>query len=68
MKNDKIKRITDYVNRKSPQYKVVLKYKDEELKKISKNIKDEDLEIELFKLQQDIQLETKIKAEEFIDE
>lgn len=49
-----------------PQYRKLFKYKKEKLKHISSRLPDNELEIELFKLKQEIDFETRIEAESVI--
>lgn len=63
----KIEKINNYVNMKSPQYKVVLKYKTEKFEDISPKINEKDLEIELFKLSQELNYELKSEGENFLN-
>lgn len=51
-----------------PRYKQLLKYKSEDLKKISSKLPEEKLEIELFKIQQKLDLEVRIEAEAVLKE
>lgn len=59
IKKEKIEKITNYINSKSPQYKTILKYKKEKLDDISPKISENDLEIELFKISQELNYEIK---------
>ncbi|HDI3121694.1 ATP-binding protein [Clostridium botulinum] len=60
-------RIEEYVHNQKPQYRTILKYKSECLDKINPNIKDEELEIELFKIKQKLDYETKKQGEKLLN-
>lgn len=66
IKIKKDQRIRNYICKEKPQYRIILKYKEDALNKISPNIKDEDLEIELFKIKQEIDRDLKEKSEIFL--
>lgn len=59
--------IVNYVNTQKPQYRTVLKYKNDDLENIPLDINEENLELELFKLQQKLNYETKKQGEEFLN-
>ena len=59
LRNQKIKAIQSHVDNFAPQFKPVLKYKADEIKKLPANLDGEKLDIELFKLQQKLELENK---------
>ncbi len=63
----KLARIKDYVKDKAPQFSIILKYKSERLSEIPPTISDNKLNIELFKIQNDLELEIKEKGEELTD-
>ncbi|MBF4695099.1 hypothetical protein [Fusibacter ferrireducens] len=67
IKHEKIKKITNYINTTSPQYKSILKYKKEKLDDISPKITDSDLEIELFKISQELNYEIKKEGNELLN-
>lgn len=54
-------KIQEFVSQ-HPRYKQLLKYKPNELKKISSALSEEKMEIELFKIQQSLELEVKKEA------
>lgn len=67
--NEKKKqKIIQYISTKKPQYRTVLKYKSGELENIPPDLNEEDLELELFKLQQELNYETKKQGEEFLNQ
>lgn len=59
LRSEKIRAIRAYVDNFVPQFKPVLKYKQEEVKKLPASLDGEKLDIELFKLQQKLELENK---------
>ncbi len=59
---EKVKRFVQ----EHPRYRQLIKYKREELKHVPTNISDEKLEIELFKIQQKLDLEVKTEANEIL--
>jgi hypothetical protein len=67
IKEEKIKKITNYINGTSPQYKTILKYKKEKLDGISPKISESDLEIELFKISQELNLEIKKEGQNILN-
>ena len=67
IRHEKIKKITNYINTTSPQYKTILKYKKEKLDDISPKINDSDLEIELFKISQELNYEIKKEGNEILN-
>ncbi len=66
IKKEKIEKITRYINSISPQYKAILKYKKEKLDDISPKINEHNLEIELFKLSQELNYELKKEGQEIL--
>lgn len=60
-------KLKEYINTKSPQYKVIYKYKLEKLEDISPRISDTDLEIELFKISQELNCEIKKQGKKFLN-
>ncbi|MDR6806690.1 hypothetical protein J2Y45_003882 [Dyadobacter sp. BE34] len=54
----RVEKVREFVNR-HPRYRQLLKYKPNELKRIPSTLNDEKLEIELFKVQQALELEVK---------
>jgi hypothetical protein len=61
-KMDRIKRfVTDH-----PRYRQLLKYKPEEVKRIPSNLNESKLEIELFKIQQRLELEIKSETDDIL--
>ncbi|MCX6212942.1 ATP-binding protein [Spirosoma sp.] len=63
----KIESIKRHVEQYAPQFKYVLKHKSSDVSKLSANLSGEKLEVELFKLQQKIELETKILGDEVMN-
>ncbi len=57
----RVAKVKKFVNQ-HPRYKQLLKYKSDELKKIPSNLTDEKMELELFKIQQSLELEVKKEA------
>jgi hypothetical protein len=49
-----------------PQYKQLLKYKKESLRRIKSNLSEDEMEVELFKIQQELDYETKNEAKEIL--
>ena len=60
------KRIKKYVQNNNPQYRSVLNYKREELYNISPKVQGEDLEFELHKINQELELEIKKESQELL--
>lgn len=66
IRENKRERIKDYVCKKNPVYKSVLKYKKEDVEKIKPGLSDEALDLELYKIQQKFKLEVKKQSKEFL--
>lgn len=66
IRKEKREQIENYIKKEKPQYRPLLKYKEAELNKIKRNINPKELELELFKIQQQLQYEVKKQGEEFI--
>lgn len=64
----KLKRISDYVTSQAPQYRHILKYMSNNLNKIKPSISDEKLEIALYQLDRDFELETKKEGKELVEQ
>lgn len=65
----RFKKIEDFIH-DNPRYKQLLKYRPTHLKKVNTKLPNDKLEIEVFKIQQDLDLEVKREAKEalnFID-
>ncbi|SEJ54499.1 hypothetical protein SAMN04487995_5204 [Dyadobacter koreensis] len=65
----RIAKVKEFVNH-HPRYKQLLKYKSNELKRIPSTLSDEKMELELFKIQQSLELDVKKEASavlKFID-
>jgi len=58
-------KVKDFVQ-KHPRYRQLLKYKPEEIKHIPSNIPEDKMELELFKIQQLLDLEVKNEANEIL--
>jgi len=58
VRENKVNRIKEYITKKAPQYRFLFKYKFNDLEKLP-ILSDEKLEIELFKLQHSLEIETK---------
>ncbi len=65
---EKLERITKFINLDAPQYKPLLKYKSENIDLIRPTISNKTLEIELFKIQQDLELEVKSEGRQIFDQ
>ena len=57
----RVAKVKEFVNQ-HPRYKQLLKYKSNELKRIPSTLSDEKMELELFKIQQLLELEVKKEA------
>ncbi|WP_288879244.1 ATP-binding protein [Pedobacter panaciterrae] len=57
--------VKNIINR-HPQYKQLLKYKSSELARMRTNLPEADIEVELFKIQQSLDLEVKSEAKEIL--
>lgn len=67
IQENKVKRIKEYIDNNSPQYKFILKYKSDKLHRIPPKINNEELEIELFKLSQEVSVELKQQSDRFLN-
>jgi hypothetical protein len=65
LSHDKVERIKNFVI-KHPRYRYLFKYKKEDVKRIQSNLTDEKLEIELFKIQQKLDLEVKSETDDIL--
>jgi hypothetical protein len=54
----RVSRVKEFVSQ-HPRYKQLLKYKAEKIKKIPSNLSDEKMELEVFKIQQELELDVK---------
>jgi len=64
----KNKNIEKYINTKVPWYKHLLEYKRKELNKINPNVKnEEDLDIELYKINRKFKLELEKETKELFE-
>ena len=61
----KLDRIKLFVS-EHPRYRQLLKYKNEQIKKIPSNLSENKLEIELFKIQQELELDVKSETNEIL--
>lgn len=61
----RVEKVKEFVNN-HPRYKQLLKYRSNEIKKISSTLSDEKMELELFKIQQSLDLEVKQEATEVL--
>ena len=59
----RVEKVKQFVNN-HPRYKQLLKYRSNEIKRIPSNLSDEKMELELFKIQQSLDLEVKLEASE----
>ena len=57
----RVAKVKEFVNQ-HPRYKQLLKYKSDELKRIPSTLSDEKMELELFKIQQSLELDVKKEA------
>ncbi len=57
----RVAKVKEFVNQ-HPRYKQLLKYRSNELKRIPSTLSDEKMELELFKIQQSLELEVKKEA------
>jgi len=57
----RVAKVKEFVNQ-HPRYKQLLKYKSNEIKRIPSTLSDEKMELELFKIQQSLELEVKKEA------
>lgn len=64
---NKIKRITSFVEEKAPQYRAALKHKPESLNQIPPNLSDDKLEIELHKINASIDVELKERTNKVLN-
>lgn len=62
-----IERISRLVHEQIPEYRSVLKYKGDELDNISPSYSNERIELELHKIQQQLERDTKKKSKELIE-
>lgn len=58
-------KITDVIH-KHPQYRQLLKYRKDDLRKIKSSLPEDEMEVELFKIQQSLDLEVKSEAKEIL--
>lgn len=65
LSEERMKKAEDFIHQ-HPQYRQLLKYKLDEIKKISSNLSEEKFEVELFKIQQRLDLEVKMEATEIL--
>ncbi len=65
--SSKEQRIYKYINEKSPQYKPLIKYKRDWFNELSNDLTDEKLELSLYKLFQDFNLEMKEKSDKILN-
>lgn len=66
IKKEKKEYIEGYIKKEKPQYRYLLKYKEDDIIKIKRNLSKEELELELFKIQQQFQYEVKKQGESFL--
>ena len=64
---NKIKRITNFVEEKAPQYRAALKYKPESIDHIVPGLSDDKLEIELHKINASIDVELKERSNKVLN-
>lgn len=61
----RIEKVKEFVNN-HPRYKQLLKYRSNDIKRIPSTLSDEKMELELFKIQQSLDLEVKQEATEVL--
>lgn len=67
IRKEKIEHITEYMNKNAPQYKHLLKYKMEEIKKIKPNLSDDKLDDALHGVKRQYEKEIKKEARQLTD-
>lgn len=66
IKDEKLKKIREYVQNVSPQYRHVLKYREKELDEISPDSTEEQIDTALYRISQDINLKLKEKSKQYL--
>ena len=66
IEKQKQQRISDYINSHSPQYRHLLKYKENEIKSFKANLSDEKLEEQLYKLKNEFEIEVNNEKTELV--
>nr|WP_294945697.1 hypothetical protein [uncultured Mucilaginibacter sp.] len=61
----RLEKVVNTIHR-HPQYKQLLKYKRDSLRRIKSNLTEDEMEVELFKIQQQLDYETKNEAKEIL--
>src|SRR5690606_30230722 len=61
----RVEKVKEFVNN-HPRYRQLLKYRSSEIKRIPSTLSDEKMELELFKIQQSLDLEVKKEATEVL--
>jgi len=61
----RFERVRQFVQR-HPRYRQLLKYKKDDVKRVPSNLSEEKLEVELFKIQQKLELEVKTEADQIL--
>ena len=67
VREDKFENYQSHIYSSSPQYKTILKYHPETIKKLPPNLKGNKLDIELFKVQNELESELKELGEEILN-
>lgn len=67
VREDKFENYQSHIYNLSPQYKTILKYHPETIKRLPPNLKGNKLDIELFKVQNDLESEVKELGEEILN-
>lgn len=67
IKKEKREYVEGYIKKEKPQYRPLLKYRQGDIDKIKRNLTKEELELELFKIQQQFQYEVKKQGENFLN-
>lgn len=62
------KKIIQYIEDERPQYRLLIQYKNEKLKKLPPNLTEAQLDIELYKIYTEVELELKEKSVKFVNE
>jgi hypothetical protein len=68
IRETKTERIKHFINETAPQYKPLLKYKPEIIEQLKPDLKDDKLDLELYKFQQGLDLEIKNESKKVFNE
>ena len=64
----KVENYTNHIYEQAPQFNSLLKYKHDKIERIKPGLKGSKLDVELFKIQQELELEVKEQGEALYDE